>query len=81
MSDYNHSEAIISSHPTEWTVHVLGPDDVHTFPTAGEATEFVADSLAALAYLYPRDSEFSPIIRFVISPPTAVRTVSDEAVA
>jgi hypothetical protein len=79
MSDYDHSDAVISSHPTEWTVHVLGPDDVITFNTAGEAANYIADAVVSLAYLFPRDSEFAPMIRFVLSPPTGITV--PEAVA
>lgn len=79
MSDYDHSEAVISSHPSAWTVHVLGPDEVHTFPTAEAVMQYVGDLLLTLDRLYPRDSEFSPVIRVVVSPPTGVVADSDVA--
>lgn len=77
MSDYTHSEAMITSHATDWCVHVLGPDEVHTFPTSGEACAFATDLIDACSYLFPRDSEFAPMVRCVISPPTGI-TVTEE---
>lgn len=79
MSDYDHSDAIITSHLTDWTVHVLGPDDVHTFESAQAAADWLSSFVPALARLYPRDSDFTPMIRLVVSPPTGF-TVTDTEV-
>ncbi len=61
-----------SEHADCWTVHVIGPDEVHTFDTAEEAVEFVAAGVTELRSYYPRSSDLWPLIRFVISPPTAI---------
>jgi hypothetical protein len=70
-----------SDHPTYWTVHAIGPDDVIHFATAGLALSYVNETLLSLGHMFPREHEFDPMIRLVISPPTAVVDSSVPAVS
>ncbi len=68
----NSVELLADDHADYWTVHVIGPDDVHTFDSAQDAAEFVAAHLAEMRSYYPRSSDLWPMIRFVVSPPTRI---------
>ena len=65
-------EIVTEDHPTQWTVHVLGPDDFHHFNDANGLLDFLEAAVAELREMYPRDSEYAPMIRLVVSPPNAV---------
>ena len=57
-------------HPTKWTVHVQGPDDLHYYDDEAAARE-AAQSVNDWQARQPRD-EFTPTLHAVVIPPESV---------
>ncbi|SDJ07260.1 hypothetical protein SAMN05444157_1590 [Frankineae bacterium MT45] len=61
-----HGIPFADADPSEWTVQVLGPDDVHRLPSRGDTHALVADLIASLPI--PKSADH-PLARIVITPP------------
>ena len=60
-------------HPTKWTVHVLGPDDLHFFDDSMQADTFAEDLEKVIRDLRSRPdrSEYDPQMSVVVIPPAS----------